>query len=322
MGTPGHQLRLTVAVCTHDRRDYLHRALASLSRQTLAPELFEVLVVDNASRDGTRDTVASHQATMPHLRYAHEPHLGLSTARNTALTGSRAPLIAYLDDDAVATPGWAAAIVTAFASARPIPGAVGGPIDAIWESERPEWLPDELVAYLTVLDRGPIARALDVRREPIFGANMAFAVAALREVGGFDARLGRVGQALLSGEETLILRRLARAGREVHYAPSARVGHHVPAARLTPTWFIERAYQHGRSVARLQALDREARWRRLADGAARLFGLGLQSVLPPMGSRVGSPARHRLYQQCRRATLRGWLDGLREARHPLEAHRT
>ena len=322
METLNHQPRLAVAICTHDRRDYLRRALASLSNQTLAPELFEVLVVDNASRDGTHDTVASLQATMPNLRYAHEPRLGLSNARNTASHEARAPLIAYLDDDAVATPGWAAAIVTAFASARPTPGAVGGPIDPIWESERPEWLPDELVPYLTVLDHGPSARAREPRREPIFGAHLAFAVAALREVGGFDARLGRVGQALLSGEETLILRRLARAGRTIHYTPSARVGPHVPAERLTPEWFVERAYQHGRSVARLQALEQVAPWQRVARGAARLFGLSLQSVLPPMGSRVGSPARHRLYQRCRRATLSGWLQGLREARLPPETERT
>jgi glycosyltransferase involved in cell wall biosynthesis len=134
--------RISATICTHNRAEYLGKALKSLSVQTLPAEDFEVLVVDNASTDDTAALVESVRPILPSLRYVFEGSLGLSRARNTAIREARGDYIAFLDDDAVAVSEWLEAILTAFDTVKPTPVCVGGRIEPIWEGARPSWLAD------------------------------------------------------------------------------------------------------------------------------------------------------------------------------------
>ena len=256
--------RITATICTRNRADYLGKALKSLSAQTLPPSDFEVLVVDNASTDRTVTLVNEMKTSLPSLRYIFEGAVGLSRARNAAIREARSPYIAFLDDDAVATSHWLEAILTAFDSVQPAPACVGGRIDPIWEAPRPDWLPDALLGYLTIVNWTAEAVTLDLSSQYVAGANMAFKTDALRSVGGFNSNLGRVGERLLSGEEIHVQRLLAAAGHKLHYEPRAAVRHHVPAARLTRQWFLDRAYAQGLSGAvMLAVMQRPPRHRRM-----------------------------------------------------------
>jgi len=245
-------LSITVAICTHNRATYLALALASLQQQSLPAGQFEILVVDNCSTDDTRRVVEGFCQALPNLRYLHDSRLGLSNARNTALGAARGRYIAYLDDDAVAAPQWLQALLTAFSSGSPRVACVGGRIDPIWEIPRPEWLPDELLGYLTVVDWGSSGPALTAQRRYVAGANMAFEVAALHDAGGFDPALGRTGGNLVSQEEILVQRRLAARGLTVFYEHGAVVRHHLPASRLTQQWLCARVFADGYSDAVLK----------------------------------------------------------------------
>ena len=241
--------KITVAICTHDRAKYLTKALESLHTQSLPAEAFEVVVVDNASSDSTASVVQQMKSRLPNLRYAFEPNLGLSNARNRALAEANALYIAYLDDDAIASPQWLDRLLTAFETIRPTPAVVGGRIDPIWECERPMWLPDELMVCLTVVDWCDKSKTLDPWKQSALGANMTFVTSLLREVGGFDVGLGRVGSLLLSGEDVLVQRRLFMRGYSVYYDPGASVHHHVHSARLTKQWLLNRMFCEGLSDA-------------------------------------------------------------------------
>lgn len=95
--------QVSAIICTHNREQYLGAAIDSLLEQEF--DCYEVIVVDNASRDRTRELV-TERLNNPRLKYVYEPMTGLSIARNTGAKVARAPLLAYLDDDAVATPCW------------------------------------------------------------------------------------------------------------------------------------------------------------------------------------------------------------------------
>jgi glucosyl-dolichyl phosphate glucuronosyltransferase len=237
-------LLATVAVCTRDRARHLHAALGSLARQTLPADAFEILVVDNGSRD---DTPAVISAFGSRVRALHEPVAGLSRARNLALAHAATPLIAYLDDDAVAEPGWLAALVARFA-ADPAIAAVGGRTLPAFETPPPRWLHPDLLLCLSVVDWSESACEL---RAPRFlvGANMAFRTAAARAAGGFRTDLGRVGGNLLSGEEQDLVERLEAAGHRTWYEPQATVHHHIPAQRMTRRWLLARARGQGAADA-------------------------------------------------------------------------
>ncbi len=236
--------RISAVICTHNRSDLLAQALESLCHQSLPEDDFEVLVIDNASTDDTEAVARSFCDCRAHFTYVTEPMLGLSKARNRGLREARGHYVAFLDDDAVAEPEWLEAIHAAFAEAEPEPGCVGGKTLPNWQAPRPSWLHDVLMLSLSIIDWSDEAFFVE---PPCFlvGANIAYDRALVLEIGGFDERLGLVGEAHLVGDETELNSRIAAAGRPVYYTPKAVVSHLVSRGRLTKTWHFERAKWQG-----------------------------------------------------------------------------
>lgn len=236
-------LRITAVICTYQRYDAIPLALDSLCRQTLPRENFELIVLDNSPAGPEAQALAerlqfSEWACLRPV-WILDPGIGLSRARNASLEACKTPLIAYLDDDAIAEPEWLAAIVEEFSAHDALPGAVGGPVRPLWETPRPPWLPDRLLPYLSIVDYGKTARVLP---SPYWlaGANVAFATEELRRAGGFRTDLGRQKQILISNEEIDVYNKLRAAGRQIVYTPDAVVHHSISTSRLTQSWFRRR----------------------------------------------------------------------------------
>jgi len=265
---------LSVVICTHNRAAYLRKAVASALAQELPGSEFEVLVVDNRSTDDTARVCADF-AGAPNLRYVHEPRLGLCHARNTGWRSARGTYVVYLDDDAIAEPGWLASAKAAF-EIEPDTGVVGGRVDPIWEGERPAWLSDDIALSLTIVDWSPEPKRIpDVRVEWLVGANMAIRADVLAEVGGFDPRLDRVGNNMLSGGDVFLQKQILERGHACVYHPGMAVRHLAPKSRLTKRWFARRYYWQGISDAVMELIAADpspGRRLRLALGrAARLL---------------------------------------------------
>src|SRR3989337_147732 len=91
---------LSVIICTHNPRpDYLRRALDALKAQTLPLEQWELLFIDNASRERLADLwdISWH----PHARHVRESELGLTPARLRGIQESRGEVLVFIDDDNV-----------------------------------------------------------------------------------------------------------------------------------------------------------------------------------------------------------------------------
>lgn len=196
---------VTIAVVTRDRADVLERFLAP-SLRTLSPDEAEVLIVDQSTGDATRRLAQS----LPGVRW--QPGLPpLSRGRNAAVSAARTPLIAFIDDDVELPAGWPARLVAAFARA-PRAGAVcGRGLDS-----RGRLLP---------------GRHAGTYRRPTspfglgHGFNMSFRIAALREAGPFDDRLG-AGARFPAAEDSDMLHRLMQAGWEVLCDDTITLHHH------------------------------------------------------------------------------------------------
>jgi glycosyltransferase involved in cell wall biosynthesis len=108
-GTPD----ISVVLATYDRRPSLPRAIASVLAQDDVH--FELIVVDDASRDGTADYLAKH--CDPRIRViTAERNGGPSAARNLGLKAARAGIVAFLDSDDAYLPRRLAAPLAAFAA--------------------------------------------------------------------------------------------------------------------------------------------------------------------------------------------------------------
>jgi glycosyltransferase involved in cell wall biosynthesis len=209
----------SVVICTRDRPEALQRCLGSLPRQTWRPS--EVIVVDNASRDGrTRDVALAAGAI-----YVREDRPGLDIARNTGARHARSPIVAYTDDDVLLHPTWLERLVAAFDA--PQIGAVTGlvlPAELATEAQR------HFEAHWG-FGRGYLRKDFDAARfralcNDVFhawevgaGASMAFRRDVFERVGFFDERLD-VGQAGCSGDSEFWYRVLA-GGLTCRYEPRA-----------------------------------------------------------------------------------------------------
>jgi len=243
---------VSVVICTHNRVQNLHDAVESILSQGVDEDFFELLIIDNASTDTTREFIEARAARAPNLKYLAEPTIGLSHARNRGVTEATGQYVAFIDDDAIADPGWLLQIPAAFQAGGTDVGCVAGKIIPIWDVPRPAWLHDALLGYVSVLDASPVGRRLGEGQYP-FGANVIYRRDALLRAGGFSPRLGRKGSSLLSNEEILLHHFLKKLGYTTYYEPRISVRHHVPAARLTKRWFKRRAYWQGVSDAVLES---------------------------------------------------------------------
>ncbi|HKP21738.1 MAG TPA: glycosyltransferase family A protein, partial [Thermoleophilaceae bacterium] len=122
---------VTVVVPTSGRAGYLEVTLESLRDQSSAIP-HEVLVVDDGASDATGEVAERLGARV----VRHEERRGLNAARNTGVREAAGELVAFVDDDVFAPPGWLEALAEG-ASRHPEAEAFGGPIRARFEGRAP-----------------------------------------------------------------------------------------------------------------------------------------------------------------------------------------
>jgi glycosyltransferase involved in cell wall biosynthesis len=276
-------IQISAIICTHNRDTYLGAAIDSLLAQDFTAN-FEVVVVDNGSTDSTR-AVVEQRAADSRLKYIFEPKIGLSIARNTGAEAAQADILAYLDDDAVASPGWLQVLYTTYQS-NPQLAIAGGKVTLLWpaNTQPPNWLSAGLASNLGAYDLGDDIVLIKQPGLTPRGLNYSIRRSFLAEIGGFDPQLGRVGKNLLSNEELQMTEFAIQRGWQVAYLPTALVAHNVAPERLKPSWFLNRGWWQGISECYREQLSGQAGVAQLLRGSERFIrGLykSLQYIADP-----------------------------------------
>jgi GT2 family glycosyltransferase len=277
---------LSVVLATHDRPERLAALLAALRAQTVAPERFEVIVVDDDSSDSTPVLLEREAASSPfRLRALRRTRSsGPATARNEGLRVATGELIAFTDDDCEPAPEW---LAEGLRASRASPDAV--------IQGRTEPNPAELSRL------GPFSRTLRVTElGPHFEtANMFYPRSLLERLGGFDERFRRPG-----GEDTDLAWRAIEAGAGVEFAPGALVHHavedHGPIGllRIAGRW-----YDLMYALRRHPGYRARTRWRRIfwkqshALLTQALIGCALARRFPP-AALLALPYLRHLLRRC------------------------
>lgn len=222
----------TVALCTWNRCASLRSALERLTQLETVDVAWELVVIDNASTDNTSAVLAEAPSKLP-MRTEREPRLGISHARNRAMSAARGRWILWLDDDVLVEPGWLRAYNRAV-QRWPEAAFFGGPIEPSFEGEPPPWLSanlSQLAGVYAIRDLGPESIELDRFRVP-WGPNMAVRADVARQV-PYDPQLGLAGRDRIGGVETHHLRKIIDLGHRGWWVPEARVRHVIGADRVT-----------------------------------------------------------------------------------------
>ncbi len=295
--------RVSVIVCSYNGGKTLKDCLESLDR--LNYPNYEVVLVDDGSKDNTREVVAAFQKA----RTAHgarnpsgfappdfisivQTNMGLSHARNEGARAATGDIFAYTDSDCMADPDWLYYMVGTLLSGDYC--GVGGPNIS---PPAVNWVQ----AAVASAPGGPSHVLLtDVVAEHIPGCNMAFHRWAFESVGGFDTEYRK------AGDDVDFCWRLQTSGGVIAFSPSAIVWHY---RRFTLQAFRKQqeGYGEAESMLRFKHLiffgpTGTAKWKGQIYGAPRftwllnrpiiyhgVFGQGLfQSIYPTPQSDVAA----------------------------------
>jgi N-acetylglucosaminyl-diphospho-decaprenol L-rhamnosyltransferase len=302
---------LSVSIVNTNSRELLLACLETL-RGTPA----EIVVLDNASEDGSADAVRER---FPDVRVlAQEFRAGFGANHNTVIRSTEGRYVYVLNEDTTAD-DWGFARIVEYLDARPRVAALGPRLtypdgrlqDSAWR------FPTPLVSTLGLLtvgklgvkqSRGDAPHAVDW----VMGAALVLRRDALDEVGLFDDEF------FLYSEEVDLQFRLRQAGWDVHYFPSATVVHHesqfsadIPERRINEMWRSRHRYwrkHHSGAGARVAALATGGQYalRAAAAPIARrnprrmllhardswdVSGPGLRELADEWNGRVGSATR-------------------------------
>ncbi len=240
---------ISVVVPVRDGAASLPALLDGLARQTMATERFEVVVVDNGSRDDATAALARAAGAL----VISESWANRARARNVGVAAAGAPLIAFTDADCRVAPGWLEALADCLDHAP----LVAGPV-LVDGHQDPG--PYERLEGLWRFDQ-----AANVREGHwAASANLGARRDAFETIGGFDPAYLQIG------EDVDLCLRARAAGLDLSYCPAAVV-HHDPETRLRP--ILNRAFRHGwSSNQHHHRLPMEVGWRYWRHPRPALFG--------------------------------------------------
>jgi glucosyl-dolichyl phosphate glucuronosyltransferase len=236
---------ISIVVCTQNRADMLRGALVSLYDLATNGFTYEIVVIDNGSKDHTPTVIAAAAGESKHpLSGVCEPEKGIVPARNRGIRESRGQWIAFFDDDQIADSRWLAELYGGI-KARGCRVAGGSVVLSIPESctRRLDPTVRMLLGEAKLSDE---PRVYGGRLTPGCG-NLIVERSLFEEVGVFERTVdGR-------GEDTDLFSRIEQAGISSWYFPNAIVHHLTPPERLTDPYLLNLARRMGAGIAARQA---------------------------------------------------------------------
>ena len=237
-------LDVSVIICTYTEARWadLITAVDSIRRQSVAVREI-IIVVDHNPALWAR---VREQVPDAMVIENQEPS-GLSGARNSGVAISQSPLIAFLDDDAIAEKDWVKKLARCCENPEVL--GAGTRVDPLWETQQPTWFPEEFYWVVGCTYRGLPQTQARIRN--LSGGSMCLRREIFETIGGFRSGIGRTAIRPLGCEETELC---IRAGQQwpdrfFLYDPNIRVQHHIPASRARWDYFRARCYAEGQSKA-------------------------------------------------------------------------
>jgi glycosyltransferase involved in cell wall biosynthesis len=248
----------------------LPRVLDSLLEKQRSAICFEVIVVDNASTDDTREVVEPY-TRRDNVRYVVEEELGLSHARNAGWRNASGQYVAFLDDDGEVSEDWLDGYLDAF-TAHPDAAACGGRIIPRYAVAKPAWIADIAEPFCGHYDLGDKVSAC----EWVPGGNAVWRRDVLETLGGFDTRFGiqRHG-ILIGGEDNQLIQEAIQRGYKLYYSPKALMFRHISSDRVSIRYLARRWFGQGFLEFRYREVRNLIGRRAACRESIRMFGKSL-----------------------------------------------
>lgn len=235
---------ISVVVCTHNGKERLEATLQSIFQQKTNPDLqWEVLVIDNASTDGTAAfcTALKNKFSFSHsFRVITELNPGLNNARKKGLAVSKYNWILFCDDDNHLFDNYVQTGFNLVAQNKGI-GALGGLGLPLFESEKPDWFEEYHHSFAVGVQSDKNGK-LSSKNPEVYGAGCFFYKPALQKIftTGFKTVMSdRKGKSLSSGGDVEWCYLIHLMKYEIWFSDELKFYHLMPAARLNWDYYIK-----------------------------------------------------------------------------------
>ena len=228
---------ISYVICTHNRSDYLQKTLQGLLKNLRPASIFEIIIVDNNSRDNTKSLISqlAKESENHKIDYVFEGKQGLSFARNTGFKKASGNWIGYLDDDIMVDNQFMRSVEEEIK--RSDFDVFGGVIRPYFENRKPKWIPETFEINSLAMERRMLSKD-----DEIWGGCMFFRKKVLLESGGFNSQLGMQGSKIAYGEDTEMIERLKKDPRlKFGINPKIRIQHVIRPEKLKLSWHVQNA---------------------------------------------------------------------------------
>ncbi|MBG9377462.1 glycosyltransferase family 2 protein [Panacibacter sp. DH6] len=221
-------MSISLIICTYNRDRYLPEALESIRLQTAEPGSFQLVIVDNKSTDNTHKIAQTFIRNNPHLnvKYVLETNKGLSFARNRGAAEADAPVLCYIDDDALLSPAFVSEMTLFFNNHPAAAGAGGKVIPKYEDGIEPAWMNKYLNGFVGRVDHGTKITRFTKKMKYPAGCNMTYKKDIILKAGGFNNNL------TFRSDDKYIFYKIKELSDEIYYLPDAYVHHYIDSYRL------------------------------------------------------------------------------------------
>ena len=244
---------LTVLMATHNGASTLPMVLEAYCRLKSVARGWKLVIVNNASSDGTQDIIESFAQRLS-LTCIFEGRKGKNAALNTGLAHIEGDLAVLTDDDAVPRPDWLVQLRQA-ADAQPCFAMFAGAIVPRWEVNPDPWILSWVPLHPTYALTDPSWEEGPITPRCICGPNSAYRTEIFKAGYKFDPTIGPSGANYAMGSESEFNVRLMKAGFTSWYCKYAIVEHIVRKAQMKREWVLRRAFRSGRGDFRVEIRD-------------------------------------------------------------------
>lgn len=247
-------MQASIIIPTCNRAEQLFRCISSIVSIDMALDEYEIIVIDNGSKDNTKEVVENFitQHTKHNIRYFYDDIPGLLTGRHRGVKEAKSELLVFIDDDIHADKGWLAAIVDTFIR-FPDVHLVGGKCLPKYDKEPPEWIgyfwqssPNggKMLPELSLCDFGDTEE--EISPSEVWGLNYSIRKKTFDELGGFNPDVISPQFQYFQGDgETGLSTKALAKGYKAFYNPKALIHHEVPSERMTFAYFDKRYFYQG-----------------------------------------------------------------------------
>lgn len=266
---------ITVAIPTYNGESRLPKVLDKLRSQINTDRIsWEILIVDNNSKDNTAKVIQNYQAnwhsSIP-LRYCFEAEQGAAFARLLAVREAKGELIGFLDDDNLPAEDWVIQAYN-FAKNNPKAGAFSGQIHGEFEVKPPENF-ERIQGFLAIREHGATPHLFDPDnlRLPPAASLVVLKKAWSESVPSRPKLSGKIPGLMVQGDDYEPLLYIHKAGWEIWYHPDLHTYHQIPHWRLEKDYLLSISRGCGLATCQLRMINAEP-WQKPILVARTLLG--------------------------------------------------